>query len=323
MRLRTLRLVLLACIGIAGPHAFAAPAEGLPAQSVRLVVPFPPGGSTDAIARILAEGLAKELGESVYIDNRPGAATNIGSEWVAKARPDGYTLLFGSSALLVNQIFGPKPGFDPQEGLAPISTVAEVPFVLAAHPDAPFRTPREFVLAARHEPGRLSVASSQLDTYVERLMHVAGVELLHVPYKGGAQAVTDTMSGVVDSTFALVPVLLPLLEAGKLRAIGITSPKRLKDSLPDVPTFVESGVDFIISALYVLQGPVGMEPERVERLNSAVRAVATSGSFKSRLKEIGAKASSSSPEELTELLRKQSSAWEKLAKDHPELLKSR
>ncbi|QIL80409.1 tripartite tricarboxylate transporter substrate binding protein [Diaphorobacter sp. HDW4A] len=303
------------------PASAASPLpEEFPSQSIRIVVPFPAGGSTDAIARILAEGMARELGQPVYVDNRPGASTNIGSDYVAKSKPDGYTLLFGGSTLVVNSIFGPRPSFDPDDALTSVSTVAEVPFVLATNPDAPFRTPREFMDAARSDPGRYSIASAQLDTYVEKLKLAASVDVLHVPYKGGAQAVTDAMSGQVDSAFALVPVLLPQLQSGKLRALGISSAKRLLPTLPDVPTFVESGVNFVMTIWYGLQVPSEIAGDRLDRLNKTVRKVADASEFAARLADMGARAGGSTPKVMDKLLAQQRAAWEALATAHPELV---
>ncbi|WP_353236559.1 tripartite tricarboxylate transporter substrate binding protein [Diaphorobacter ruginosibacter] len=315
-------VIFWACLGIFSACAHADDLEDYPDQSIRIVVPFPPGGSTDSIARILAEGMSRELGTPVYIDNRPGASTNIGSESVVKARPDGYTLLMGGSTSIANTIFGPKPNFEPREALAPISTVAEVSFVLATNPDAPFTKPSEFLDAVRSEPGKFSVASAQLDTYVEHLKLAASVDILHVPYKGGAYAVTDVMSGQVDSAFALVPVLLPQIKAGKLRAIAVSSSKRLSMTLPDVPTFAESGVDFVSTIWYGLQAPAGLIPERMNKLNKAVRSVVDAPDFAGRLAELGASAGGSSAAAMTQLLDRQQSAWQELARKYPELLQA-
>lgn len=307
-----------------GICASAAPAGGaadeFPTQSIRIVVPFPPGGSTDAIARLLADGLSKELGTQVYIDNRPGGATNIGSENVAKSRADGYTLLFGGSGLVMNSVFGPKPSFDSREMLEPVSTVAEVPLLLATNPATPFSTAAEFFGLSRSDPGKYTLASAQLDIFVATFRYAANVDVLHVPYKGGAQAVTDVMSGQVDTVFALVPVLLPHIQTGKLQAIGISSSKRLVATLPDVPTFSEVGVDFVTTVWYGLQLPAGVPEDRRARLNSAARKAVDSPEFGRRLAEIGARASSSTPEDMQRLLAQQRLGWETLATKHPDLL---
>ena len=307
-------------LGALGWGSEAMAADDYSGPVVRIVVPFPPGGSTDGIARLLADGMGKELGETVIIDNRPGAATNIGSEYVVKSKPDGYTLLFGGSSLIVNSVLGPKPSFDSREELMPESTVAEVPFILAAHPDAAFRTAKDFVDAARTEPGRYTISSAQLENYIEKFKMAASVDILNVPYKGGAQAVTDVLSGQVDSAFALVPVLLPLIQSGKLRALGISSAKRLKPTLPDVPTFAESGVNFVMTIWYGLMVPDGVPEERLDRLNKAVRKVVDMPEFASRLADMGARAGSSTTQGMAQLLTQQRQAWEALAAKHPEMM---
>ena len=307
-------------LGALGWGGEAMAADDYSGPVVRIVVPFPPGGSTDAIARLLADGMGKELGETVIIDNRPGAATNIGSEYVVKSKPDGYTLLFGGSSLIVNSVLGPKPSFDSREELVPVSTVAELPFILAAHPDAPFRTVRDFVDAARTEPGKHTISSAQLDNYIEKFKMAASVDILNVPYKGGAQAVTDVLSGQVDSAFALVPVVLPLIQTGKLRALGISSAKRLKPTLPDVPTFTESGVNFVMTIWYGLMVPDGVPEERLDRLNKAARKVIDTPEFGARLSDMGARAGSSTTQGMAQLLNQQRQAWEALVAKHPEMM---
>ena len=307
-------------LGALGWGSGAAAADDYSGPVLRIVVPFPPGGSTDGIARLLAEGMGKELGETVIIDNRPGAATNIGSEYVVKSKPDGYTLLFGGSSLIVNSVLGPKPSFDSREELVPVSTVAELPFILAAHPDAPFRTVRDFVDAARTEPGKHTISSAQLDNYIEKFKMAASVDILNVPYKGGAQAVTDVLSGQVDSAFALVPVVLPLIQTGKLRALGISSAKRLKPTLPDVPTFTESGVNFVMTIWYGLMVPDGVPEERLDRLNKAARKVIDTPEFGARLSDMGARAGSSTTQGMAQLLNQQRQAWEALVAKHPEMM---
>ena len=307
-------------LGALGWGSEAMAADDYSGPVVRIVVPFPPGGSTDGIARLLADGMGKELGETVIIDNRPGAATNIGSEYVVKSKPDGYTLLFGGSSLIVNSVLGPKPSFDSREELMPVSTVAEVPFILAAHPDAAFRTAKDFVDAARTEPGRYTISSAQLENYIEKFKMAASVDILNVPYKGGAQAVTDVLSGQVDSAFALVPVVLPLIQTGKLRALGISSAKRLKPTLPDVPTFTESGVNFVMTIWYGLMVPDGVPEERLDRLNKAARKVIDTPEFGARLSDMGARAGSSTTQGMAQLLNQQRQAWEALVAKHPEMM---
>jgi len=303
-------------------QSFAWAQEAFPIRPLRLVVPYPPGGSTDGIARPYAELLSKALGQPVIVDNRPGASTNIGADIVAKSNADGYTLLFGGSFLIVNSVLGPKPSFDPSTALTSISTVAEVPFMVAAHPQAPFSNPRQMVDAARAAPGKFSIASAQLNAYVELLKVKVGMDVLHVPYKGGAQATTDAIAGQVQAVFALVPVLLPHVQAGRLRAIGVTSAQRVGRALPDVPAWMESGFDYLMTTWYGVQAPSGVSAQRLARLNAATRQVVQSEEFVSMLAAWGARASASSPATMSDLLAQQRQTWEQLLKTNPELART-
>ncbi|MHA7602660.1 Bug family tripartite tricarboxylate transporter substrate binding protein [Alicycliphilus sp. T452] len=300
--------------------AFLSPvwAQDYPAQPIRLVVPYPPGGSTDFIARLYADKLSKELGQPIVVDNRPGASTNIGGDAVAKAKPDGYTVLFGGGTPTINSVFGPQPPFDPLKSLEPISMIARVPFVVAANTKAPFANVAELVSAAKAAPGRHSISSAQLHLYVELLKSRADIKLLHIPYRGGAQAAADAISGQVDAVFALVPVLLPHIQSGTLKAVGLSAKKRA-DVLPNTPTFVESGVDYDIGIWYGLMAPAGTPPAIVQRLAKATHAVVGSDEFAKKLGLSGAEAVFSQPAELAQQMRSELLGWQKLSKSVPSL----
>lgn len=317
MLTRAAACLLAAGLQVAGVSALA---QDYPTQPVRLIVPYPPGGSTDFIARLYAESLGKELGQPVIVDNRPGAATNIGSEAVAKARPDGYTVLFGGGGPTLNTVFGPKPTFDPLTGLEAVSLIARVPFMVAANPKTPFGTAKDMIAAAKAAPGKYSISSAQLNVYVELLKARSDINLLHIPYKGGAQAATDAIAGQVDMVFALVPVLLPQLQAGKLKAIGVSSDKRLTKLLPNVSTFTELGVDYDIGTWYGLQTPPGTPPAIVERLLQATQKIVAQAGFADKLAAVGAEAVSSQPAEMRKLMVDQQAVWEKLAVSAPGLI---
>ncbi|RZL66322.1 MAG: hypothetical protein EOP81_01105 [Variovorax sp.] len=319
MRLRLLRTAAVLAIGIQGLWT-ASFAQSYPDRAIRLVVPYPPGGSTDFIARLYAEGLSREIGQAVVVDNRPGAATNIGSEAVAKAKPDGYTVLFGGGGPTLNNVFGPKPSFDPLSAMDPVSLIARVPFMVAANPKTPFGTAQQMIAAAKATPGKYSISSAQLNVYVELLKARSKVNVLHIPYKGGAQAATDAVAGQVDMVFALVPVLLPQVQTGKLKALGVTSGKRLNKLLPNVSTFTELGVDYDIGVWYGLQAPAGTPAAILERLKEATHKVVGQAAFVDKLAAGGAEATSSQPAEMRKLMVDQQSVWEKLAVSAPELL---
>ncbi len=309
----------LALLTYAFASAVPALAQDYPAQLIRLVVPYPPGGSTDIVARNFAALLTKELGQNVLVENRPGAATNIGADAVAKARPDGYTLLFGTSGQVLNPVFGPVPPFDLMSSLDPVSPVVRVPFIVAAHKDAPFSTPRELVAAARASPGKFSISSPQLDLYVELLKSRAGIDVLHVTYKGGAAAATDAISGQVNMVYALVPVLIPQLQGGRLKALGVASNRRLA-VLPGVPTFVEAGIDYEATVWFGLLAPSGTPKAVLNRLSQATQKIAESAAFTDKLTPIGAVAVSATPEEFRAQLVAETAFWQQVAKSMPHLV---
>lgn len=294
-------------------------AQGFPAQTIRIVVPYPPGGSTDLVARQFAEHLGREVGQSVVIDNRPGAATNIGADAVARARPDGYSLLFAGVGQVLNPIFGPVPPFDLLAALEPVSLVSRIPFIVAANRNVAFNSPRELIAAAKAAPGRHSISSAQLDVYVELLKSRGDFNILHVPYKGGAPATTDAISGQVDMVYALVPVLLPHIQSGKLKALGVTSGKRIA-ALPGTPTFVESGIDYDVSIWYGLLTTAGTPKAVSARLAQATQKIVGSAEFAQKLRAGGAEPVSSTPEELLREIQVETAFWQKVAAAMPSLV---
>jgi tripartite-type tricarboxylate transporter receptor subunit TctC len=293
--------------------------DRFPTQPIRLVVPYPPGGTTDLIARQFGDQLGKELGQPIVIENKPGGTTNIAGEAVAHAKPDGYTLLFGTNAQVQNYYFGPKPAFE-LNALEPVSLVSRVAFVLAANPKMPFNTGSELLAAAKAAPGKLTVSSAQLDLYVELLNSKARMKLLHIPYKGGAPATTDAISGHVNMVYALVPVLLPHIQAGKLKALAVTSAKRLP-WLPDTPTFTELGVDYDVTIWYGLLTPAGTPKAVVDRLAAATRKVLAKPELEASIHAAGAEPASSTPEEFQAQLKAESALWQQVAKQMPNLVK--
>jgi tripartite-type tricarboxylate transporter receptor subunit TctC len=317
----TRRTAALALAGIAGLSTLA-PAfaqDRFPSQTLKIVVPYPPGGSTDLIGRQLADLLSREVGQTVVVDNRPGAATNIGADAVVKAKPDGYTLLFGGVGQVLNPVFGPVPSFDVNTALEPVGLVARVPFIVAANPKMPFNTPAEMIAAAKAAPGRLTVSSAQLDVYVALLNTKADIKLLHVPYKGGAPATTDAISGQVNMVYALVPVLLPQIQGGKLKAIAVTSAKRIH-ALPNTPAFAELGIESDVAAWYGLMAPAGTPKPVIERLSAAVQKIMNMPEMQQKMVQIGVEPLSSTPDEMRALVHKELAFWEKEAKSMPQLV---
>lgn len=316
---RGLAGLVTATLTIVAANIAPAVAQDYPIQPIRIIVTYPPGGSTDIIARNLANHLSKELGQTVFVENRPGASANIGADVVAKATPNGYTLLFGSDSLVQNPIFGPMPNFNMMRSLEPISLVARVPFIVATNKNAPFSTPKELIAAAKAAPGKFSVSSAQLALYVDLLKSRAGINLLHVPYKGGAAATTDAISGQVDMVYALVPVILPHVQGGSLKALGVTSAKRIS-VLPTVPTFAESGVDYDETIWYGLLAPAGTPKSIVNRLYIATQKSVADPDFVQSLSSNGATAISSRPEEFHAQLVSEIAFWKQVAKNMPGLV---
>lgn len=273
------------------------------------------------IARVYADKLSSIIGQTTVVENKPGAATNIGSELVARAEPDGYTLLFSASGSILTSVFGPKPRFNPLTDFEPISIVSEIPFVLAANPEAPFSTIPELITAARSAPNKYTVSSAQLDVYVELLRNRAKIDILHIPYKGGAQSATDAMSGQVNMVFSLIPVLMPHISAGKLIPLAVTSAKR-NERLPQVPTLVEQGIDYDMTSWFALIGPAGLPKAIVDQLQKATAKVVSDPDFVEKQRGIGAVPLSSSPHELAKRIRAQQAMWQSVAKQFPHLVKT-
>lgn len=278
-------------------------AQAFPSKPIRLVVPYPPGGSTDILARAFAEPFARELGQPVIIENRPGAATNIGLEIAARSPADGYTIYFGTSGLASNPHFGPVPTVDVFKDITPISLVASMPFLVAAHPSLPANSPKELIDLAKRSPGKLMIGSASLETQVKLINKRADIQLLHVPYKGGAQATNDAIAGHVNLIVALLPVLLPQIKAGKLKPIAISAPKR-SPAAPDIPTFQEIGVNGPTPSWFALFVPAGTPAQAIGRLNSAAVAAAADKALVERTLQQGIEVRSSSPGQLAELLKR-------------------
>lgn len=291
----------------------AAAQDRYPSQPIRIVVPYPAGGTTDLIGRQFAEQLGKELGQTVIVENRPGGSTNIGAESVARAKPDGYTLLMANNGQVLNPVFGPTPSFE-LSALEPISLMSRVAFVLAANPKVPFNTGAELLSAAKVAPGKLTVSSAQLDLYVELLNRKAGITLLHVPYKGGAAATTDAISGQVNMVFALVPVLQPHIQGGKLKALAVTTAKR-SAALPDVPTVAEAGfAGYDIPIWTALMAPKGTPAPVLAKLRAAVGEILQDRENVQKMHKLGLEPGDTDGAALSKRISSDIARWRRVAK---------
>ncbi len=290
---------------------------GLPALAsgpISIVAPYPPGGGVDSLARSISPELGTALGSSIIVENRPGANGIIGTDFVAKAKPDGKTLLLGNiGPNAVNQSLYPKLPYDCIKDFAPIGLVAKTTHVLAVHPSIPVKTVAEFIEYAKKRPGQLSFASTgtggspHLAGELFQLM--TGVKMVHVPYKGAAAANTDLLGGHVNATFTTLPSVLPHIKAGSLRALAVTSTSR-SNALPDVPTMQEAGVaGYSMNTWYGLFAPAGSKKDIVDSLNKSVTAVLKDPAVAARLEGQGYEVDYSTPEEFAAYVSQEVEKW--------------
>jgi tripartite-type tricarboxylate transporter receptor subunit TctC len=283
----------LTLAALVGAVSAACAQQPWPAHAVTLVVPFPPGGGTDTGARIVAEQLGKKWGQPVVIENKGGAAGQIGADFVAKARPDGYTLLMGNiGTQSINPSLYPRMAYNPDTAFAPISLVAELPLAMMVNPAVPAKTAREFIALAKAQPGKLSYSSSGPGggphLAAELFKQASGTYILHVPYRGGGPAIADLIAGHVQLSFMTVLEASGHIKAGKLRALAVASDKRVP-ALPDVPTLAESGLPGFNSISWIgLLAPAGTPRELVEKIAADVREVVGREDVRARLVQLGA-----------------------------------
>ena len=299
LRLVVATLSLLSSM-IFGAAAAAADAR-YPDRPIAMVVTFAAGGSSDVLARAVADALSAGLGQPVVVNNRPGAGGHIGAEAVAHAAPDGYTILFGTNGTLgIGPALYKNLRYDPDRDLAPVGLLHKLPLLLIVNPSVPARTLAELIDYARHNPGTLTFASSGVGGVShlagELLKKRANINIVHVPYKGGGAAVTDLVSGRVTMMIETIPNALSLVRNGQMRAIGVSTRER-SASAPDIPSLAESGLpDFDVSAWTGLFVPSGTPPAVVERLNAATRKIADEKDYVSRIQAMGTDVASSSPQ---------------------------
>jgi tripartite-type tricarboxylate transporter receptor subunit TctC len=310
-RLAALSILCLLCC--AAP-AVAQDAKDYPTKPIRVIVPYPPGGGTDVVARIIADPLAAALGQPIIIDNRGGAAGNLGTDIAAKAAPDGYTILLTLSSHTINPRLYDKLPFDVERDFAPISLVALSPQILVAHPSVPANNIRELIALAKAEPGKLNFASvgtgSPGHIAGELFKLKTGVDMVHVPYKGGGPAVTDTLGGQVQLLFVTLPAAMQHVKAGRLKALAVTSDKRSL-AAPDIPTIAESGVpDCVVNSWYGALAPAKTPPAIIARLQAAFAKVLATPEVKDKLFAQGAEAAPSSSADFERRIHDELKQWE-------------
>jgi tripartite-type tricarboxylate transporter receptor subunit TctC len=319
--LRPLRIAasaIVAAVALAAP--IAALAQAYPSKPVTIIVPWPPGGPSDIAARPMAKGLGEELKQTFIIDNRGGAGGNIGTAMVTKAAPDGYTLLITSSApIVINPSLYKQMPFDPPKDLAPITNLLRVPLILAVNPSVPAKNLKELIAYVNSQKGKIQYASSGNGTPQhltgELFKSMAKLDMIHVPYKGSAPAITDLVGGHVPIMFDSAIAILPQIKAGKVKAIAITSAKR-SAVLPDVPTFAEAGMPgFESYAWYGFFAPAKTPPDIIAKLNAAALKVMKSPDWQRVLADTGSENVGESPEQFAAFTKAEATKWAKVVKE--------
>lgn len=298
--------------------AVTASAQPFPTKPIKIVVPFPAGGTVDFFARVISTKLSEALGQSVLVENRAGAGGNIAAEAVAKAAPDGYTLLMGSEIIAINTSLYSKIGYDPVKDLAPITLVGTVPNILIVHPSLPVNSVNDLIALAKKTPGKISFASTGQGTSThlssELFKLMANVDMLHIPYKGGPPAIADLISGQVNMMFINMPTGITHVRSGKAKIIAVSSIKRVSQ-LPDVPTVDQAGVKgFETSAWSGLYAPAGTPVDIINRLNAEVVKILKQPSVREQLMAQGAEPVGDSPEEFSRFTLAEISKWAKIIK---------
>jgi tripartite-type tricarboxylate transporter receptor subunit TctC len=292
-------------------------AQNYPNRPVRWVVPYPPGGATDIMARLIGHRLSEKLGQQFVIENKPGAGNNIGTEQVVNSPPDGYTLHLTNPANAINASLYAKLNFNFIRDIAPVAGIARVPNVMTVHPSVPARTVAEFIAYAKANPGKINMASSGNGTSVhlsgEMFKAMTGVEMQHVPYRGSAPAMTDMLAGQVQVIFDNMPSVLQHIKSGALRALAVTTAARSPE-LPDVPTVAETVKDYEASAWFGMGVPKATPPEIIAILNKAVNEVLAEPGIKQRLAELGGVPIVATPEEFGKVIQSETDKWEKVVK---------
>ena len=310
-------------LALAALSAFAllaggAAAQPYPSRPVRVIVPFAPGGATDIIARLVAQKLADRLGQSVVVENKPGAGTTIGNAEVAKAKPDGYTLLFAPTPFVISQVVYPTLPYDPQKDFAPVSLLAVSPFILVVNAAFPAKSTAELVAIAKAKPGTVTFASAGNGTVPhlagELFKLRAGIDIVHVPYKGGGPAIVDLVSGQVPMMFATPIEVSQHVQSGRLRVLGATSLARLA-AMPDVPTLSESGYpDFEVLSFFGVLAPAGTPPEIVDRVAADLAAVMELPDVRERFAQQSAEARVLGPAAFSAFLARERDKWADIVK---------
>jgi tripartite-type tricarboxylate transporter receptor subunit TctC len=293
----------------------SARAQAYPTRPVRLVVPFTPGGTTDIVARLLGQSLSERLGQPIVIENKPGAGTNIGTEAVVNAPPDGYTLLVASTAAVINATLYEKLNFKFDRDITPVAGIIRTPYVMEVNPSVPAKTVPEFIEYTKANPGRINMASSGIGTGAhlsgELFNMMTGINMVHVPYRGGAPALADLIAGQVQVQFASTPETIEYIRAGKLRALAVTSATR-SDTLPEIPSVGEFVPGYETSAWWGVGVPKNTPEAIIGRLNKEINAALADPRMKARLVDLGGMVLVGSPADFGKLIADETEKWAKV-----------
>jgi tripartite-type tricarboxylate transporter receptor subunit TctC len=310
--------ICLIAIGISAIASIgSAAALDYPARPVRWIVGYPPGGSTDIIARLIGQRLSERLGQQFVIENKPGAGNNIGTEAAINAEPDGYTVLLINPANYINATLYTNLKFNLVRDIAPVAAFNRVPNVMTVSKDVPARTVAEFIAYVKANPGKVNMASSGNGTSVhlsgEMFMMMTGAQMQHVPYRGAAPAITDMLGGQVQVIFDNMPSIIEHVRAGSLRALAVTTSAR-SPQLPDVPTLAETVPGYEASALFGMGAPKKTPPEIIEKLNKEINAVLAEPATRAKLIDLGGEPLIGSPEDFGKMIVAETAKWEKVVK---------
>ena len=319
MRSKVWMVVFAAVLAVCCLGAGASMAQGYPTRPITMVVAYPPGGSTDILGRIIGQKLAERLGQPVVPENKPGAGSNIGIEFAAKARPDGYTIVLASPTLTIGPSLYKSLNYDPVKDFVPISLVAQYGYVVVVRPSLQVNSLKGFVEYARANPGNLNHGSSGIGSInqlaAELLKSLAKIKVLHIPYKGGANMMTALMTGEIDMAVAPISSALAQIQAGKVKPLAVLGNERYA-SLPNVPTAKEAGIDnYVLISWYGLLAPAGTPRDIVNRLNAEWLHVVAMPDTKDKLQNAGLDPLADTPEQFSEFIRSDVARWAKVVKE--------
>jgi tripartite-type tricarboxylate transporter receptor subunit TctC len=319
LKARFSKLIALAMlVPVVGVSLPASAQSNLADRPIRIIVPFSPGGGTDTVARTLGAAMSQELGQTVIVENKPGAGTVIGTDTVAKSAPDGTTILIATFAHAVNPSLRSKMPFDTDKAFDPVVLIGRSPNILVVPASSPYKTVKELVAAAKADPGKLTFASQGVGTSAhlagELFNNLAGVNMTHIPYKGAGPALNDLLGGQVNMMFATATAAAPLIESGKVRALGVTTPER-SPVRPEVPSIAEAGVPgYAAESWYGFFVPAGTPAEVVNKLNAATAKAAKSDAFRKRVEGEGLVITAGTPKELAEYVSAEQKRWAAVVK---------